>query len=106
MASRLLAVYGGYFGAGSGVMTLALLLVMVERDLPTANALKNMLIGATTCPRPCCSHSSGPVHWARAAALGGGVLVGSRIGPAVPARGAGRDMPLGGRHCSALGLAV
>ncbi len=36
------SIYGGYFGAGSGVMTLALLLVTLERDLPTANALKNM----------------------------------------------------------------
>lgn len=79
----LLAVYGGYFGAGSGVMTLALLLVLVERDLPTANALKNMTNGAITLPAGILLAFLGPVHWAAAAPLAAGALVGSRIGPAV-----------------------
>jgi uncharacterized membrane protein YfcA len=48
----LLAVsaYGGYFGAGSGVMVLALLLLTVDRHLARANALKNMLLGVRTRP--------------------------------------------------------
>lgn len=37
-----LALYNGYFGAGAGVMTLTLMLVLVDARLPTANALKNM----------------------------------------------------------------
>ena len=78
-----MSIYGGYFGAGSGVMTLALLLIMVERDLPVANALKNMIIGANTLPAGILLACFGPVHWAAAAALGAGALVGSRIGPAV-----------------------
>jgi uncharacterized membrane protein YfcA len=41
-------IYGGYFGAGSGVMILALLLATVDRRIPHANALKNMLVGATS----------------------------------------------------------
>jgi hypothetical protein len=79
----LLAVYGGYFGAGSGVLTLALLLVLVERDLPTANALKNMTNGAITLPAGVLLAFFGPVHWAAAAPLALGALVGSRLGPAV-----------------------
>lgn len=79
----LLAVYGGYFGAGSGVMTLALLLVMVDRDLPTANALKNMTTGAMTLPAGVLIACFGPVHWGPALALAPGALVGSRIGPSV-----------------------
>ena len=82
-ALALLAVYGGYFGAGSGVMTLALLLVTVDRDLPTANALKNMTNGAITLPAGVLLALFGPVHWAAAAALAIGALAGSRIGPAV-----------------------
>lgn len=84
LALGVLAVYGGYFGAGSGVMTLALLLVTVERDLPTANALKNMTNGAITLPAGVLLAIFGPVHWGAAAALAAGALVGSRIGPAIP----------------------
>ncbi len=83
IALGLVSIYGGYFGAGSGVMTLALLLVTLERDLPTANALKNMIIGAMTLPAGILLACFGPVHWAAAAALGSGAVVGSRIGPAV-----------------------
>jgi hypothetical protein len=82
-ALGLLAVYGGYFGAGSGVLTLALLLVLVERDLPTANALKNMTNGAITLPAGVLLACFGPVHWAAAAPLAVGALIGSRLGPAV-----------------------
>ena len=60
VALGLLAVYGGYFGAGSGVLTLALLLLLVERDLPTANALKNMTNGAITLPAGVLLAISGP----------------------------------------------
>ena len=47
-ASRLLSCYNGYFGAGSGVLLLALLLLTTDPRLPTANALKNMVVGAAT----------------------------------------------------------
>lgn len=83
VALSLLAVYGGYFGAGSGVMTLALLLVLVEHDLPTANALKNMTNGAITLPAGVLLALFGPVHWAAAAPLAVGALIGSCLGPAV-----------------------
>jgi uncharacterized membrane protein YfcA len=82
----LMAVYCGYFGAGSGVMTLALLLIMVERHLPTANALKNMLVGAATIPAGILLAIFAPVHWPQAAALAVGVLIGSRIGPSLARR--------------------
>ena len=38
-------VYDGYFGAASGVMTLAVLMVTVETRLLRANAVKNALLG-------------------------------------------------------------
>ena len=46
----LVSVYGGYFGAGSGIMLLALLLVLVDDRLPEANAVKNMLLGVDGSP--------------------------------------------------------
>jgi uncharacterized protein len=81
-----LAAYSGYFGAGSGVMTLALMLFVVDRRLPTANALKNMLVGAATVPASILLAIFAPVHWADAAVLAAGILPGSRLGPAVARR--------------------
>lgn len=82
----LLGLYGGYFGAGSGVMTLALLLTLVELHVPTANALKNMLVGAAAIPAGVLIAIFAPVHWPAAGALAAGILIGSRLGPAVARR--------------------
>jgi hypothetical protein len=81
-----LGLYSGYFGAGSGVMTLALLLTLVEHHVPTANALKNMLVGAATVPAGILIAIFAPVHWTAAAALAAGILVGSRLGPVIARR--------------------
>lgn len=81
-----LAFYNGYFGAGSGVMTLTLLLVLVEDSLTRANALKNMLIGAGVMASAAIYLLFSPVPWSSVVPLSVGMLVGSRIGPAVARR--------------------
>jgi uncharacterized membrane protein YfcA len=80
------SLYNGYFGAGAGVMILTLLLVLVDRELPTANALKNMLIGATSVVAATIFAFCGSVDWSAAVPLGLGMLAGSRIGPLVARR--------------------
>lgn len=81
-----LAIYNGYFGAGAGVMVLTLVLVMVDRHLPTANALKNMLIGAAQIVCALIFALSGSVSWAAVWPLALGMLVGSGLGPLVARR--------------------
>jgi uncharacterized membrane protein YfcA len=81
-----LSVYGGYFGAGSGVMVLALVLVLFESRMPQANALKNMLIGAAAVPSAAVFVLAGPVSWLAVAPLGAGLFVGSLLGPGVARR--------------------
>ncbi|MGA2014320.1 MAG: sulfite exporter TauE/SafE family protein [Solirubrobacteraceae bacterium] len=81
-----LSVYNGYFGAGSGVMILTLLLVLVDHRLPNANALKNMLIGAASLVSATIFALSGAVDWSAAAPLALGMLSGSRVGPVVARR--------------------
>lgn len=81
-----LSVYNGYFGAGSGVMLLTLLLVLVDRHLPTANALKNMLIGAASVVSAATFALFGSVDWSAATPLAVGMLAGSRVGPLVARR--------------------
>lgn len=78
--------YGGYFGAGSGVMTLALLLFTVDQHLATANALKNMVIGAGVLVSALTLIVAGPVDWAAVAPLAAGLFAGSMIGPRVARR--------------------
>ena len=70
-------------------MTLSLLLYTVDQRIATANALKNMLIGATSViSAPL--HHLGPVDWAAVVPLGIGMFAGSMIGPRlarhIPAR--------------------
>ena len=78
-----LSLYNGYFGAGAGVMTLTLLLVLVDGRLVTANALKNMLVGAGTLGAATILALSGSVDWSAALPLATGMLAGSRVGPLV-----------------------
>jgi hypothetical protein len=80
------AVYNGYFGAGSGIMTLALLMLTVETRLPRANALKNALLGVADVIVAVAFIMFGPVHWAAAIPLGVGFLAGGAIGPSVTRR--------------------
>jgi uncharacterized protein len=77
------ALYEGYFGAASGVMTLALLMLTVETQLPRANALKNVLLGVADLVAALAFIAFGPVHWAAAIPLGLGFIVGGLIGPSV-----------------------
>lgn len=81
-----IALYNGYFGAGSGVMVLTLLLVVVDDDLARANALKNMLLGAAAVASAVVLVAIAPVHWSAVVPLAAGVLVGSVVGPVVARR--------------------
>jgi uncharacterized membrane protein YfcA len=81
-----LSLYNGYFGAGSGVMTLTLLLVLVDGNLPSANALKNMIIGAGVTASGTILVIFGSVQWSAVLPLALGMLAGSRIGPIVARR--------------------
>jgi uncharacterized protein len=84
------SAYNGYFGAGAGVMTLSLLLHTVDQRIATANALKNMLVGATSMISAAIFIIFGPVDWAAVVPLGIGMFAGSMIGPRlarhIPAR--------------------
>ena len=81
-----LSLYNGYFGAGSGVLLLALLLLTTEPRLATANALKNMVVGAATITSAALFAILTHVDWAAVAALAAGLFVGSLVGPWVARR--------------------
>ncbi len=82
----LISVYGGYFGAGSGVLLLVVTLVLLEPHLPRANAIKNMLVGASAVAAAAVLVGTGPVAWDAVAPLATGAFVGSMLGPVVVRR--------------------
>lgn len=77
------SVYGGYFGAGSGVMLLAVLLLLVDSRVPPANAIKNMLLGVMSLAAAAVFIAVRPVPWSAGIPLAGGLLVGSSLGPII-----------------------
>jgi uncharacterized protein len=78
-----IATYNGYFGAGAGVMLLALLLITVDQHVATANALKNVLVGVSTVISAALFVALGRVEWDAAIPLAAGMLCGSTVGPRV-----------------------
>lgn len=82
------AVYSGYFGAGAGIMILAVLLVLVEHDLARANALKNTLLTVTDAVPAVIFALAGRVVWLAVLPLAAGLFAGGMIGPAVARRAA------------------
>ncbi|MFP5022399.1 sulfite exporter TauE/SafE family protein [Pseudonocardia phyllosphaerae] len=80
------SIYGGFFGAGYGIMLLTLVLLLVDDRMPEANALKNLLAGVVGLASAAVLGLSGPVDWLVVAPLAVGLFAGSTLGPAVARR--------------------
>jgi uncharacterized protein len=82
-------VYGGYFGAAQGIVILALLGFLAHESLQHANAIKNVLAGATNLVAGAIFAFAAPVDWEVAALIAAGAtiggLAGARIGRRLPA---------------------
>ena len=80
------AIYDGYFGAGSGVLMIAVVLILLDHDLARANALKNVLLFIADLLPAVLFALAGPVVWVAVVPLGIGALLGGLIGPRVMRR--------------------
>jgi uncharacterized membrane protein YfcA len=78
-----LGVYGGYFGAGVGVIALAVLALERVEPLPITNAVKNVATGAANGVAAIAYAFLAPVDWSAALLLGLGAVLGGLLGPAV-----------------------
>ncbi len=74
------AVYGGYFGAGLGVILLAVLGLVLDDTLTRLNALKQAIALAANLAAAIFFISSGEVAWLIALVMGAGAIVGGTIG--------------------------
>lgn len=84
------AVYGGYFGAGLGVMMLAVLGLVLEDTLTRLNALKQSLSFCINIAAAVFFLFSGQVVWSAAIVMAAGALAGGVLG----GRMAGRIKPV------------
>lgn len=84
----LTSVYGGYFGAGQGVILLAVMAVLMAEPLQQVNALKNVLQGVDNVASASMFVLIARVDWLVVLLLAGGAIVGGQVGAKV-----GRRLP-------------
>lgn len=85
-AVLVVAVYGGYFGAGAGVIFMALTLICTSEPIWRATLLKSYLLGVANLAAATVFAFSGQVNWAAALAMGAGAIGGGIVGPHVVRR--------------------
>lgn len=75
-----LSIYGGYFGAGLGILSIAAYGLVGMRDIHRMNALKTLLGAATNCVAAALFVAQGRVEWKYALLMAGGSIVGGYVG--------------------------
>ncbi|GAA1241475.1 sulfite exporter TauE/SafE family protein [Janibacter melonis] len=78
-----MGIYGGYFGAGAGVIALALLSLERVEPLAVTNAVKNVATGAANAAGSIGYVLLAPVDYRAAVAVMVGSVIGAFVGPAV-----------------------
>ena len=84
----LTGIYGGYFGAGQGVIMMALLGVFLPDDLQRLNGLKNVLAVLINGVAAVLFILLSPIAWSAAILLAIGAIIGGQVGAVV-----GRRLP-------------
>ena len=72
----LIAIYGGYFGGGMGIMTLAVLTLIGMRDIHEMNALKSLLVVVINGVGVILFIATGKVAWVGCLVMTGGCIIG------------------------------
>lgn len=85
-AMFLLGVYGAYFGAALGIMTIAVFTVLLADDIQRLNALKIVSSAIINATAVVWFAAFGPVEWAPAALMAGGAIAGGYLGVGVARR--------------------
>lgn len=86
--STVIGAYGGYFGAGQGVMLVGFLATGLRQPLRVVNGLKNVAVLAANVAGAAVFVLFGPVDWAVAGLVAAGSFVGGWLGAHV-----GRRLP-------------
>lgn len=76
----LISIYGGYFGAGIGILTLAMLQILGHTSIHQMNALKTILTAAINSMTVLIFILSGKVLWGVSAVMIAGAIAGGYVG--------------------------
>ncbi len=87
-AAGLLGIYGGYFGAGQGVLLIALLGLGTGEELQVVNALKNAAVTAANAAAALVFAAVADLDWAIVVLIALGSVLGGQVGARV-----GRRLP-------------
>lgn len=79
LIQTVIAVYGGFFGGGAGIMTLAAL-TLARMPVRNAAGTKNVLVGLANISAAAVLAFSGAVAWWSALAIGAGSMIGGYAG--------------------------
>lgn len=82
----LASAYGGYFGAGMGVMMVAALGIVLRESLIRLNALKQLVTLTANVTAALAFLASGRIDWPIVAIMAGGALTGGAIGGRLASR--------------------
>jgi uncharacterized membrane protein YfcA len=80
VAVYITGVYGGYFGAGQGILLLAIFGVMLAQSLHRSNALKNVLVGSVNAVAGVYFIFAAHVVWGPVAIIAVTSVIGGQIG--------------------------
>lgn len=86
VAIFLVGVYGGYFGAGIGILTLAFIGILAPDDMQHANAVKGMLALLMNLVALLIFAAFGPVQWLPALVMAVCAVAGGYLGVALARR--------------------
>ncbi|MEI6216673.1 MAG: sulfite exporter TauE/SafE family protein [Actinomycetes bacterium] len=86
LIAGVIGIYCGYFGAGSGSMTIVILMQLLSLEIKVAQAMKNLLIGIANGVAAVAFIFSSHVHWLVAIPLAIGCYIGGRTGPIIVRR--------------------
>ena len=88
MISTVLGVYGGYFGAGQGVMLVAFLALGIDVELRVINALKSLAVFAANVVASIVFIAVAELDWTAIVLVGLGSIIGGYVGALI-----GRRLP-------------
>lgn len=74
------SIYGGFFGAGLGIMLTAVLAITEKSDLQTVKVLKNLLASLVALASICIFTAEGVVRWPETSVMLAGAILGGYVG--------------------------
>jgi uncharacterized membrane protein YfcA len=88
----IVAIYGGYFGAGIGILTLALLALLGDLDIHELNAMKSVIVAGVNSAAAVVFLAKGAIHPTATLAMSIGAIAGAFGGASLARKASARKV--------------